>query len=255
MKSGVEDLGRPRQIWDMDIASYPEGQESKGHRYILLVQDRFSRQLFGKALMGNRGVDVAGALQEIFASHGAPLEIVSDAGPDVNNRTVTGVLAENGVYQHLHEKNDWRVNAQLDRAIKTMKRSIALRKAESPGWEWSEHLNEVLEGENAAPNKSLLGAAPEEVDQMQNPELHFTLERRAAERMYQNEKTILRRADNIRRRQGFDALLPLEKKSFRRGHEARFDEGHRVQRVEGNMVITTEGKVFQARRGRAAPPP
>ena len=238
----------------MDVASYPAAQASDGHRFILLAQDRFSRKVFGKPLTNNNGAEIATALRSILAEHGAPAEIVSDQGPDMQNQHVKALLGEHNVEQHFHEKSDWRVSSQLDSAIKGLKRAIALRKAHNPNWEWSQRLGEVLEGENEAPRKPLLGASAEEVDQMQNPDLHFSLEKRSAERMFRNEQTILRRAEQIRRRKGFDALLPVQKNNFRRGHEARYDDGHRVLFVEGNLVVTPD-KTFQARRGRAAPPP
>ena len=43
LKTGVWNLGRPRTRWFMDIASYPQKEASKGHRYILVAQDGFSR--------------------------------------------------------------------------------------------------------------------------------------------------------------------------------------------------------------------
>ena len=157
--------------------------------------------------------------------------------------------------QYFKDPGDHNATAQLDVAIKGFKRAVALNQSRNPGYEWADHVQELVHGENNVPRKHLLGASSTNVDKMGEPEateqekaVSFTLEAMAAERHRLNEVRIKQRAEKLVRRGQFSAPLGVSK--FRRGHHAAWGPTKQVSAVYGNRVIDTEGNMYQARNIR-----
>jgi hypothetical protein len=91
-KAGVVSWEADRR-WDADLISYPPSEASKGFRYILAVQDVYSRALMTEALTDSRGEPVARALAELIRMHGAPAILVTDGGPEFSNSNVKALCA------------------------------------------------------------------------------------------------------------------------------------------------------------------
>ena len=262
IKSGVWNLGRPRTRWFLDIATYRKNETSNGHRHILVAQDGFSRRLFARPLLSTDGPEVARALSEILdEAKTMPGHIVSDNGPDMKNPEVRALLQRKDIYHEFKEKGDYNVTSQLDNAIRSLKRAIALHQDGEPGFQWSQHLQQIVDGENSIPRHHLLDATSKEVDKfgsdqpttVREADIGFSLEKAAAERLRLGDANITQREERLKRVGQFDARLPPERSAFQRGHHARWDPKRQVQSVEGNLIIDSEGASHQARRVRIAP--
>ena len=255
-RAGVYNLGRPHGRIFADLVNFPPHKASRGYRYILLASDAFSRKLYGRKLSNTTGLEVARALREILHEIGGkPQEIMTDNGPEFKNADVRAMLEDEGVFQTFKEVGDFNTLAQLDSAIKTLKRSIALQKGKDPQFQWADHLQEVIDGENKVPRDHLLGANAEEIDKFGSREanfkesnLGFDLERMAADRLQLNEKNIDDREERLKLSGEFDAPITPKRTRFKRGDDVRWKTGLRVQHVEGNTVVDTEGKFRQVRR-------
>ena len=256
VQAGVYNLGRPHGRIFADVVNFPPHKASKGYQYILLASDAFSRKLYGRKLSSTSGLEVARALREIIHEIGAkPQELMTDNGPEFKNADVRAMLEHEGVFQTFKEVGDFNVMSQLDSAIKSFKRSIALHKGKDPQFQWASHLQEVIDGENKVPRDHLLGASSEEIDRFGSREakfkeanLGFDLERMAAERLELNEKNINDREEKLKQSGEFDAPITPRRSNFKRGDDVRWKTGLRVQHVEGNTVVDTEGKFRQVRR-------
>lgn len=260
VRAGVWNGGRPRTRWFMDVAKYARHEASRGHDAILVVLDGFSRKVWARALQTATGEDIRAALAHIVGQTGAPAEIVTDTGPDMRNRALESWLEAQGIHHALKEQGDHAVTSQLDAAIRTLKRSIALRQAHQPGWEWSEHLDEVVSGENAVPRQHLAGASAEQADRFDHPsqtvddaDVGFSLERQAAKRLQLNSDNVERRAARLDAAGAFDARRSDADAAFHRGHHRNWDDGHLLSHVAGNAAVDIEGHRFQARLVRADP--
>ena len=256
VKAGVYNLGRPRSRMFADLVQFPASKASKGFTHFLLVSDAFSRKLYGRLVHGTTGLEVARALREVLQEMGQkPQELVTDNGPEFKNADVRALMEREGVFQTFKEVGDFNVLAQLDVAIKSLKRAIALQRGNDPHYEWADHLQQLLDGENKVPRDHLLGGNAEELDRFGSDEagfkeanIGFDMQRMMAERLQLNERNIDQREARLRQSGMFDAPVTPTRSRFKRGDDVRWKTGLRVQHVEGNSVADTEGHIRQVRR-------
>ena len=256
VKAGVYNLGRPRSRMFADLVQFSASKASKGFTHFLLVSDAFSRKLYGELVHNTTGLEVSRALREVLHEIGQkPQELVTDNGPEFKNADVRALMEREGVFQTFKEVGDFNVLAQLDVAIKSLKRAIALQKGNDPRYEWADHLQELLGGENKVPRDHLLGGNAEGLDKFgsdkatfEEANIGFDLQRMAADKLQLNERNIDQREARLRQSGEFDAPITPKRSRFKRGEDVRWKTGLRVQHVEGNRVVDTEGHVRQVRR-------
>ena len=246
--------------WDADLISYPPTETSKGFRYILAVQDVHSRLLMTEPLTDSRGEPVAKALTELIRMHGAPAILVTDGGPEFNNSNVKAVCARHNIEHRFQEPGDYSTTATLSTAIKSIKRSLALRTAGTSRKEWADHLHDATYGENNVPRSHLLGQSAEEVyadskavQQGMAPkdkDRYFSRLKENAETQQLVSDNIDKRETDLRDKGGFRELdTTAVNHAFRRGHKPTWlPDVAEIAEVSGNYVRDTRGRTFQARR-------
>ena len=239
-----------------DLVQFPEAKASRGYTHFLMVADAFSRKLYGELVRSTSGVEVSRALREVLQAMGRkPQELVTDNGPEFKNADVRALMQREGVFQTFKEVGDFNVLSQLDVAIKSVKRAIALQKGNDPRYEWADHLQDLLTGENRVPRDHLQGGNAEELDRFGTEEagfkeanIGFDMQREMADRLQLNERNINQREARLRQSGEFDAPITPRRSRFKRGDDVRWKTGLRVQHVEGNRVVDTEGNIRQVRR-------
>ena len=111
--------------WFGDLVDYTaQPSEPGGERYVLVVQDVWTRRLFARALADKRPATVAAALDQLFAQFGVPNSFETDEGAEFGG-PVSALLEKLSVRQARKSPKDRNVHATLDRAIGTLRQTLA----------------------------------------------------------------------------------------------------------------------------------
>jgi hypothetical protein len=164
--------------WAADLISFvsrPATFKGREYRYILLVQDIFSRLIYARPL--SRVDQTTTAFEEILDEAGTtPLRVTFDTGPEFG-KTWKAMLARRGIEPDIKEPADKQAIATLDRAIATLKRALTRRVA-AGGDNWASELENAVKGMNSSSHSALDGEEPKDV--ATNEDLQFSLKKAAA---------------------------------------------------------------------------
>ena len=87
------------QTWQMDLIELQKlAKFNKGHRYILVCIDVFSKYAWARPLKDKKGPSVRSALQDIFEQGRQPTQLQSDKGKEFLNKDVRNLLKERNVH-------------------------------------------------------------------------------------------------------------------------------------------------------------
>ena len=219
---------------------------ASGEKYILVVQDVFSRFLYAEALLDKRPATVAAAFQKILDRAGvAPKSLMSDKGAEFGEPFQV-VLAANDIMYTQKQKEDINAIATLDTAIGNLKKALA-RDARKQGTNnWASRLQKVTKGQNNLPNEDYLeGVAPNDVGKSRDLIDHLQMKNQ--EFTHHNQERADRRAAKLEEAGGFRAMESTGGK-FTRGFKPRFEATVRqVGTVDGNEVTDESGNQFLTR--------
>lgn len=237
------------QRWFGDLIDLTAQPSAGGDRYILVVQDVFTRRLFAESLRDKRPSTVAPALERIMDAHGKPKSFESDEGPEFG-RPVAALMEREGVAFSQKDPSDKNAHATLDRAIASFKQSLFRSLTAQGGEDWAQLVPKVTQALNHTPHTHLGGAAPADVER--SAALQFSLKRTAADDLEHNTLLIQRRDKKLEERGAFRA--PLPEGLFGRSFKPRFgDEVRDVASVQHGRVYDFEGRSFPAKRVLAVP--
>ena len=217
----------------------PSGKEAE--KYILVVQDVFSRKIWTRALVTKQPPEVQQAFKQI-------VDQVRDEGGELPNKLTTDAGGEFAdVKTYMNEMNriyrirtSQRSLATLDSAIGALKKALArdLRKAQTDNW--AARLAKVTNGQNNTPKPDYLnGGEPNEV----NTSLDMTqmLEKKNANFTEINKKQIADRAEKLEQAGKYRTLLNRGK--FHRGWQPNWSETTRtVASIDFNKVKDVVGQ-------------
>jgi putative transposase len=115
---GLE-IGRPNQIWAMDITYIPM---AKGFVYLSVVLDWFSRRVLSwRVSITMEAAFCVEALEEALAKHGKPEIVNTDQGSQFTGSAFTGALAKHEIAISMDGKGAWRDNVFVERLWRTVK--------------------------------------------------------------------------------------------------------------------------------------
>ena len=109
--------------WAADLIDYAE-RKSEGYQYILLVQDTFSKKVWGVATKDKKAATVLGAFEHIVRSAGKPRELDTDQGPEFEYE-FDDYLEEENIIHTIADKRNKNARGTLDYAIRTVRATIA----------------------------------------------------------------------------------------------------------------------------------
>lgn len=174
-----------------------------GSRYILVAQDAFSRKLYAENLLNKSTAATAEAFQRILARMPRkPETVLTDLGREWQG-TFERLLDQRDIVHKDKEPEDHGAFATLDRAIRTVKKGLALRVDD--GTPWHEATAPTVRQYNATPNATT-GTAPGDVHG--SPEAQFFISKQMSDAWKHNRAVHERRVDAIERVGGFRAQLP-----------------------------------------------
>jgi hypothetical protein len=239
--------------WAADLIDYSTTPSPKGKRYALVVQDIFSRRVWGAALDDKQRPTVAKAYRAIARDNGPPKELVTDFGPEFTGPEFKAAAGE-ATRHVVKDPGHPNATATVDRAIAAIKtgitRAMTARKIKS---DWAFVLPQVLEAQNKTAHHHLGGeTAPNEVTE-DNPDVVFSLRMEAAQDMDKNDALVASKDERLRQQGGFRTAVPRPRLGGRdRAGKPRYTEQvHRVVEVAHGKVKDETG---QERPTRAVQP-
>ena len=213
-------------------------------KYILVVQDVFSRKIWARPLRTKRPEEVASAFASILQEAGTKAqELVVDKGGEFRKDFRDYVTAQ-GI--QLNTKTSQRQISTLDSAIGSLKSALVrdLRRARAD--DWVSRLSKVVAGQNNVPRKDYLdGKTPASVEG--DEALQKKLEAKNREYNQHNRKRIQEREAQLLEAGYFRVMLdrPL---NFARGFKPKWsDEVHKVASTNWDEVVDSTGKTYKTK--------
>ena len=174
--------------WAADLISFvsrPATLKGREYKYVLLVQDIFSRFLYARLL--TKVGQTTAAFEEILDEAGTkPLMVTFDGAPEFG-KAWEAMLERRGIEGDAKAPEDKQGIATLDRAIATIKRAMTRRVA-AGGENWASELGKAVKGLNASSHSALQGEEPRDV--ANNDDIRFSLKKEAAEDAAENAEMI-----------------------------------------------------------------
>jgi hypothetical protein len=230
--------GRLNQRWAADVISYKAQPAKLGDvkmKFILIVQDIFSREIWTVALPEIKAASVAKAFRSILTkSRRRPGELNTDGGAEFTAAEFRAVLRadprpgieEEAIAHRISERqNDI---ATLDAAILKLRRALT-RITSTPGrGNWAEELQAATEAHNETPNGGILGEAPENVsgNSEESKSLQFDLQQQNAEKYEQQSSVFKRKRERLKDAKAFRVQIKQRQGTglARRGYKPTYEK-------------------------------
>ena len=215
-------------------------------RYILVVQDVFSRRLWARALKSKRAEEVAEAFEGILRDSGeTPRSLTTDGGSEFS-KVFKDLVARNDIEIHTKDRYEPNVISTLDIAIGYLKKALVRVARKKQTNDWASILDAVVQGQNKLPNDSYLeGETPASVPGDQTQIAH--LQEKNIEFIKHNEQLRQNRQDKLEDKGSFRVAIP-KAVHFSRGFKPSWSqEVHKVVTVDGHVVTDDQGKTFKTK--------
>jgi hypothetical protein len=244
--------------WAADLIDYT-ARPHKQYKYVLVVQDIFSRKLWTRPLVND--TNMAGVFLKFLREvDRKPRQLVTDGASTFRSKPFADMIREQDMdHQIKTSVNDI---ATVDRAMGTLKEKISVLSQQpgNPG-NWYDNLEKATDLLNAEDSRYLATkgheAAPDDVtgDDEASKALRFELRRKNAGFMEHNAEKAEERRETLAEQGAFRTLLagPLSTVKIRKGMPRWTAEKHEVQSIDGNLVTDTDGKTRETRQVLAVP--
>ena len=239
--------------WAADLIVYSskpsESEGSAPYQFILIVQDIYSRKLFGHALRFKDAETVTQAFESLLRQHGTPSRLDTDDGPEFSG-PFRALLEEHGIAHTIADKRSYNARATLDSAIKVYRQTLVRLQAAEDTRDWAALVQRVFKLYNDTVHSSLVGRTPNDV--RGDDDLQFTLDQQAAAGLQQNTKGLEARDSKLQRLGNFRVELP--RAEFERSFHPKFSGTvHTAVNVKNGFVQDETGKVHPTKHVRAVP--
>jgi hypothetical protein len=213
-----------------------EAREEGGHRYILVLINVFTRELYARPLATKDPASVAPVLEAMLRALPAmPTFLLTDQGAEFKG-PVDALLQRLNVVHRDKRPIDVNGLAVLDRAIQELKGRIARLLAAGHHTSWAAALHEAVEGYNESFHSAVHGA-PHDVGG--TPVLSFMAYQDNAGKLQHNQRLAQGRLARLQSMGAFRRPGRPEKLR-QRGFHARFGPLETVGRVEGTTVTSAQ---------------
>lgn len=114
---GLDDL------WQIDLAEFPQhARENKGHKFILIVIDCFSKYLWSRPLKSKSAEEVSRAMEDVLMEQRHPKNLQSDQGKEFYNTKFNGLMKRYSINHY--STYTVKKASMAERVIRTMKEKI-----------------------------------------------------------------------------------------------------------------------------------
>ena len=239
---------RPNDRWVMDFIDY-SAEPSGEYKYILLVQDIFSRKLWATGFTDKPMSSVVAELRSMF-SDSKPREINADG--EFDNPTINGFLSRNNIAARFKEgRNDLAV---IDANMNNFKKMLKKMMQEQNTKNWQPLVPKATRAHNKMMHEALIGNAdPNEAYDEDNKNLAFELREEAGKKMAQQDAVVRTNQKNMVEQGGFRDYIGRED-IRRRGDRPQYSgEVKLVSAVEGNRVKDSSGQTHSMTTTKPVP--
>ena len=190
--------GQQLQCDLVDCSAYK--QNNKGTRYLFCCIDVFSKYAWARPLQTKRGVETAGAMEEILAElNEPPLAVQSDKGSEMRAKPFQRVLSERGIRFFTSENDDIKASI-IERFQKTLQTMIHRHMTATRSHAFVDVLPALLRNYNATYH-SAIGMAPRAVTDANAEQVWLRLYGTDQKKMSRKMTSIdgkLKRGDHVR---------------------------------------------------------
>ncbi|XP_023312196.1 uncharacterized protein LOC111692419 [Anoplophora glabripennis] len=149
-------------LWQIDLAEMQDfANKNKGHRYILIVIDCYSKYVWAKPLKKKTAMEVSTAMKNILreATY-SPTNLQSDQGLEFYNRQFSTLMHQYGInhYSTFSTKKA----AMVERVIRTLKNWIYKEFSARGNYRWINILPEIIKSYNNRVHRTI-GMKPVDV--------------------------------------------------------------------------------------------
>ena len=184
--------------------------------------------------------------KEILDEAGKAPDVLScDADAGFLSPPFRELLASKGIHQSVRAgRNDLAV---VDRAIYTLKRTLAVHALESGQNDWAERLGPTVKAYNDSPHGTLMDGAPDDIrgpgGEVKNKLLYFRREEQEARNMATNSDQIQERAQRLHKDGAFRVWKHRERLGRRVFEPNWSKEVHEVKDMDGPLLRTNRGSL------------
>ena len=204
------------QTWQMDLIELQKlAKFNKGHRYILVCIDVFSKYAWARPLKDKKGPSVRSALQDIFEQGRQPTQLQSDKGKEFLNKDVRNLLKERNVHFFTTQNPDTKA-AIVERFNRTLKKRLFRYFTGANTSEYRRVLQSVVDSYNNSYHRSIK-RTPASVNKDNESAVWQTLYGHLIRKRKRRRKTKLLAAGDIVR-------ISTEKLPFRKGYLPQWSE-------------------------------
>ena len=239
---------RPNERWVVDFIDF-SAEPSGEYKYILLVQDIFSRKLWATAMFEKKASEYIDHMKSMFIDYGKPQEINADG--EFNIPAFNQFLARNSVTARYKEgRQDL---ATLDAAMNNFKKMLKKQMQEKGTNDWKTLLPKATRAHNRLAHEALMGNEPNEAYEGENKALQFELREEAGNKMKQQNAVVVQNQKNIQENGGFRTYIGREDLR-RRGDRPQYSGDVRlVAAVEGNRAKDESGNTHSLTLAKPVP--
>ena len=237
----IDFTAAPSENTGKDVGLRPT---ASGEKYILVVQDVFSRFIWTEATVDKRPPTVANAFEKILERAGSvPASLTSDLGSEFSNQ-FRKLLETKGIDPRQKDKDDINAIATIDTAIGDLKKALVRDTRKAGTNDWASRLQKVTKGQNALPNEGdyLDGIAPNQV--ADDDEIRAKLREKNAEYRQLNTERSDKRASKLQQAGQFRKMTSrggIHTRGFKPRYEGTL---RRVEEVKGPRVVDENGNSF-----------
>jgi hypothetical protein len=240
--TGIND----RWFADLIVYSSKPSENSDGkppYQFILIVQDVYSRKLFGHALRFKDAETVSQAFESLLRQHGTPNRVDSDDGPEFSG-PFNELLKEHHIGHLVSDKRSRNARGTLDNAIKQFRQTLARVQAAEGTRDWASLVQQTFKTYNDTEHHALVGRAPDDV--AHDDDLQFSLDQQQARNIQFNSRRIEDRDARLQDAGHF--RVELAPNEFERSFHPKYGGAvHKVAHVGQGRVVDEEGNVHPTR--------
>jgi hypothetical protein len=234
--AGAEELDAR---WQMDLIQFSTAPSKVGKetfRYIIVLIEVFSRQVWAEPCHDKTPAEVAPVLRRMLGALPKKPEVISTDKGNEWVGPVDALLEAKGIIRRAKDPQDTNGLSVVDRAIQTLKTRLAESLSAEPG-QWATRIKEVTAAYNASPHESIHGQ-PDEV--RENSVQEFLITQDNAQKLKGNQALLESRKKELADKGAFRRPLRGNAGAFRRGFKASYGDVEQVSSVRGS-VVTPEG--------------
>ena len=158
--------------WEADLMDFSSHQSKHKNesRYVLVMEDIFSRYVWTRVLKSKTAVEVAQAMKDIFNEGRKPkYSLFTDKGKEFHG-TVKKLLKDHDI-NHIVSQNEVKAG-HVERVIKTLRTRIFRYMFHKPTHDWTDVVQAITKAYNRRIHRSL-GVSPESVNENNESEIRL----------------------------------------------------------------------------------